>query len=377
MIVSLVLSSCWGGLGLLFGILPVGPGLTNRLGGIAAGDFMFFYSAGVVAREGRAADAYDVAALTAAGRTWLGSVPDLVWPYPPTLSPPLALLAWLPPGAALCVWVGLGTASLVAVGRLAFGRWRLAPVALLFPASTFALFAGQLSPVLALMLTVAILYESRRPSIAGAALGLLAWKPHFAIAPALLIGKLRAIVVAAITVAVLVLVSAAVFGPGAWVAFVRNGARHASVIVAETPFSRFVTTFGLAATHGLPLPLAFGVHALAAVLGCWVGRRLWQHAGLASHRAIGLVAATFLLTPYALDYDLVLLLLPWLLMIKEACADPPGAPRLLWLWLMLLALTPTAYLLAIYTGGSYGALGILACLAIAYRQERRRRTDRP
>jgi hypothetical protein len=354
----------WAGLALTFGIVPVGPGLTNRLGGVAAGDFMFFYSSGMLAAEGRAADVYNPEALTAAGRATLGNVPELVWPYPPTLTLPLSALGRVSPALALWLWVGVGAAALLVTGRLALGSWRAAPSALLFPGSAFALFAGQLSPLLALCVAL-VIRANRQPSgIAGVALGMLAWKPHLAVVPAFLAGHARTRFMALAVVLVLVAASLAAYGVTPWVEFVMGGLRHSEALSAETPTARFVTNFSAASTNGVNGGWALAVHVVAGSLGVWAGTWLWLRHPVESIRAVGFVGATFQMTPYALDYDLVLFVWPWLIMLRNGLAHPGLARSQWWPWMFLTLLVPLSYLTAIYTGRSCG--GPLMLIALGW-----------
>ena len=100
-ILALLASLGWLSFAIFFGVLPAGNGLSNRLGGTIAGDFQFFYAAGSLAGRGDASGVYDPVALTAEGRRTLGpKTPELVWPYPPTMSLPLACWRFAPATAA-------------------------------------------------------------------------------------------------------------------------------------------------------------------------------------------------------------------------------------------------------------------------------------
>src|SRR5262245_27904879 len=97
-IVTQVLAAFWLGIALYYGVMPVGPGLTTRLGGAAPGDFMFFYPVAVLSGRGQAAGVYDPNVLTATAKTVLGPhIPELIWTYPPTMSLLLAPMGWLTP----------------------------------------------------------------------------------------------------------------------------------------------------------------------------------------------------------------------------------------------------------------------------------------
>jgi alpha-1,2-mannosyltransferase len=368
--VVLLLCAGWLGLAVGFGIVPVGPGLKDRLGGPAAGDFMFFYAAGVLTADGRAADAYDVHTLTSTARERVAvGVPELVWAYPPTMSLALAPLGRFQPMVALAVWVGLLTSSVIAISYLALGRWWLAPIGLLYPAAGLALFAGQFSPVLALLLAVFCARGWRSPVLGGAALGLFVWKPHFLAAPAIvaLLDKRHRLLAASVTFgSAVVFASVAAFGIEAWIRFADAAIRHGREISAELPWARVVSVFGGAHTFGAGVLTGLVLQAVCALLALLAGLALWRRAAQASMRTFGLVAATLLVPPYALDYDLVFLLFPWLLMIRESLDDPQAASSHFWLWLGLTLLVPVSYLTSLYFGHPIAGALLLAMLGTTW-----------
>jgi hypothetical protein len=71
-------------------------------------------------------------------------------------------------------------------------------------------------------------------------------------------------------------------------------------------------------------------------------------------------------SPYALDYDLVFLLFPWLLMIRECLDDAQAALSHFWLWLAITLLVPVSYLTSLYFGQSIGGPLLLMMLGAAW-----------
>jgi hypothetical protein len=280
-------------------------------------------------------------------------IPDLVWPYPPTMSLLLAPLGRVPPSAALAIWMGLLSGAVITTSRLALGRWWLAPIGLLYPAAGLALFAGHFTPVLALLLALFSTHGGRSPARGGAALGLFIVKPHFGVAPAIIALSDRRYRLFAIAVMVglsVVLGTVAAFGIETWVRFAHAFIRHGREMSAEIPWSRFVSVFALVYVLGGGVLAGLAFQALIGVIATLAGIALWRRAVRASERTFGLVAATLLATPYALDYDLVFLLLPWLLMIRESLDDSQAALSHFWLWLGITLLAPLTYLTGLYTG---------------------------
>jgi hypothetical protein len=378
-VTAVLLSITWLVVAVLFGDVPSRDRLVNRMGGVAGGDLMYFYPAGKLAAAGQPETVYDPAALTATARSMLRpDLPELVWPYPPTTSLAVLPLGWLSPRAALITWLGAMMIGTLGVGRLAFGSWRLTPLVLLFPGTGFALFTGQLSPVVAFTIAAFFLQLERSPRLAGIALGLLAWKPQFAMGPGaglLARREWRAVGSACATGGAIVVASILALGLEPWRRFGEALVRHSQVLDRETPMSRFITVFAAAHADGLGLTASLVVHALVAVPACVVAFRLWRDASRASTRALGLVSATLVVTPYALDYDFLLLLLPWCLLIAEVRRSPETARQDVWLWLCLTAIVPTCYVVEIWTQHSVGAIFILVLLAAMGWQDLRRRTS--
>jgi hypothetical protein len=373
-IVALVLCAFWFLLAVYFGVLPSGPGLTTRIGGVAPGDFMFFYPVAVLAGGGDAEGVYDSDVLTATGRAHLGPrIPELVWPYPPTMSLPLAILGQFPPGTALALWIVTGVTALLAISRLILGSWAIGLVVLLFPGTGFGLFTGQFTLHLSFLLGMALLYGTARPVTSGVALGLLTWKPHFAVVPflALLFRAPRlTATVGLLTAAAMIVVSLMVFGLAPWLIFAEQGFRHSQVVYEEAPITRFITVFGAAFSFGTSPAVAMALHAAGALIAILGGTWLWFHARQLSIRILGVLVASLQITPYALDYDLGFLVLPWLLILRESQDDSVRARGLLLPWLTLTAIIPVTYISMISMRRSVAAPILLALLALLCWQAR-------
>jgi len=158
--------------------------------------------------------------------------------------------------------------------------------------------------------------------------------------------------------------SVLVFGAHAWVAFWQAGVQHAGHLGNEIPVARLITAFGTAFTFNGHIQVAVVVHAMAALVVLAAAGYTWRHAASPSLRALGLAVATLEITPYAFDYDLVFLVVPWLLMIRESYEDPGAARPVFWLWVVLALTTPVSYLLSIYTARSTASIPLIG-LALA------------
>jgi alpha-1,2-mannosyltransferase len=376
-IVTLMFSAIWAGEVVYYGVIPVRHGLYSRVGGVAAIDFQFFYSAATFIHEGRPDRVYDSTAVTARAEELLQrKMLKLVWAYPPPTSMVLWPLGGLPPRTALLTWIAALLVSLLALGRVASGAWRYAWLVLLFPGAGMVLLTGQFTAFVAPFLAAAFLYFDSRPALSGGLFGALVLKPQFALAVPLyaIIRRRWAFVAAAGVVATLACVgSLAWFGAPTWAAFVRQALDRSTSLKSEAPMFRFVSVFATLVMLGMNQRLALLLHMAGAVLVGMLAFDLAANGRRASSRAMAFCAATILLSPYALDYDLILLGLPWLLLLREACQEPGLARETLWRWLALTWLVPISYLTSLFIGRPIAGPLLWVYLAAFWAAERHQR----
>ncbi|MBV8393830.1 MAG: DUF2029 domain-containing protein [Alphaproteobacteria bacterium] len=281
-------------------------------------DFLVFHAAVRAFFEGKLALVYDIDAFTQwQNALYTDRFPAFV-PFRPFLYPPIWLLLLLPlgalaVGAAYAVFM-IATALLATLfeGRRDPWGW-LAIVT--SPAAVWTILAGQNT-----FLSVALFYGGwhaleRSPALGGILLGLLAYKPQiWVLVPVALLAakQWRALAWTIGTVIVLSLVSLGIFGPGFWLGFFDAAREAGSARFADIMFERIymhmTTLVAAARIVGLPpgvagvIQIAGSAVALAAV---WFSFRRFP-AGDA--RTAVLVTATFLVSPYTLNYDLLLLM---------------------------------------------------------------------
>jgi hypothetical protein len=200
-------------------------------------------------------------------------------------------------------------------------------------------------------LSLALFYGGFRlldamPAAAGLLLGLLAYKPQlWLLVPLALIAARRWKALAWMigTMTVMALASLAVFGPELWRAFFDAAREAGSPRIVEEMLARvstqIVSLFAAGTILGLPRSLASALQmagAVVAVAAVWLAFR--RHPSSAARTAL-LATATFLVSPYTLNYDL-LLLMPAAVALFRQGADEGFLPgeRLvhLLLWLMPL-----------------------------------------
>ncbi|MGV8907834.1 MAG: glycosyltransferase family 87 protein [Propionicimonas sp.] len=283
-------------------------------------DFVTFYSAAKLVLAGTGLEAYDLGTLSAMQHQLFPgyALGPYAWFYPPTfllLIAPLALLAYLP---ALLAFVGGTAAAWVVALRRAIGRpgagWLIAA----FPGLWVCAAHGQNGLLTGALAGGAILLVRRAPLLAGVLIGLLAIKPQLAILFAVALVATRAwrtLLAAAATAAAFLGVSLAVFGLSALPAWV-NSLQLARLATesGNLPWNKMPSTFAMLRQMGVPVDWSYAGHALVAfagVLAVWV---VWRRTDSLQLRGAVLMAGTFLVNPYAFDYDLVWLAFPiaWL-----------------------------------------------------------------
>jgi hypothetical protein len=309
---------------LMAAFLLSGEGLLDPAGRPLGTDFASFWAASLLALDGQPAVAWDPIAHHAAQRALFGpEVNYYAFFYPPSFLLVCLPLALLPYGWSLAAWLAVtGAAWWATLRRILPGR-AAALAMLAFPAAWLNLTHGQNAFLTAALLGAAALALQRRPVLAGLCIGLLAVKPQIAVAIPLALlaaGRWRAIVAAAASVAALLGVATLVLGVESWRAFLA-----ASSLARQTlegglvEPGKMVSVFAAVRVLGGGVGLAYGVQALVALgTAAILVVALRQRPGGVGELALA-AAATPLLSPFLLDYDLVLLGLPlaWMLSIAQ------------------------------------------------------------
>jgi hypothetical protein len=337
-----------------------------------ARDFASFWTAGRMTLGGDAAEVYHPAAHLAAQQALYAGAKTgyAAFFYPPIFLFACLPLALLPFGVAAVAWV-LATGALyaAAVRRLLPGG---VVAALAFPAAFINAAYAQNGFLSAGLFALAALWLERRPALAGACLGALAYKPQLGLlAPVALAaaGRWRAFGAAAAIVALLALASALAFGPATWRGFIavsplaRQWLQDGSV-----DFGKMISVFAALRLLGASLGVAYAAQAILTVASAALLARLVRRRPGGAAEIAALVAATLLATPFALHYDLVILAVPlaWLL------AEARRGGFLSWerTTLALLYVAPLPLLVAGVDGVPLTPLAILALLTLLTRRLR-------
>ncbi|MDR3461797.1 MAG: glycosyltransferase family 87 protein [Beijerinckiaceae bacterium] len=352
--------------GALITLIATRSGLLDHWGRPLGTDFSQFWVAGFEVAAGHPAQPYDNTAHAAAQAALFGQTDGFYsWPYPPYFLGLAALFATLPYLAALALWQTSTLALyLAAIWHAApirrLGRTAVVSIALVYPAVTVNLVHGQNGFLTAALLGAGALLVPKRPVIAGVLLGLLAYKPQFALAvPVALLagGYFRTVFAAALTVAAATLAALAAFGSEPWHAFFASleFTRHAVLEQGGPGFGKTQSAFAAVRLLGGSVSLAYAIQGAVTVSVLVALAWLWR--GERDHRlkAAGLIVASLLSTPYCLDYDLTVLGPAIALLVSYGIVrgfPPYGKTLLAVIWALPLFARPLAAGLGVPTGAA-------------------------
>jgi hypothetical protein len=240
-------------------------------------------------------------------------VHDYFWSYPPHI----LLFIWpfglLPYFLAFLLWTLLGLATfLLAAASGGVERKHLLFVAVA-PAVAINVFIGQNGFFTAALLIGGLCNLDRRPLLAGVLFGILSLKPQLGVLLPLVLamqGRWRTIASAASTVIVLLSATTLLYGVDIWIGYVNKVLpqqyylqEHQSGLL----FRMVPSMFYGGRVMGLPLGLAWALQAaVSAVALAAVIWTFWRRRDCVLSTAL-LIAAIFLISPYSLSYDMVVL----------------------------------------------------------------------
>jgi len=270
-------------------------------------DFDAYRIAAEMFNAGLGASAYHLRDLIAFRHAFFPDLNPLSWAYPPQFDLVVQALQPLPLGVAYALFMLTTFAAYAyAIGRLAPGRFAAVAI-LLAPSFVMLLRCGQNGFLSGALIGWAALGLVEGRTSAGAALGLMAIKPHLAVSMALNALLSQRWKFAAVAVAVLAATSAAAtvaYGAQIWPAFFR-GVHEAGVFLAVGyfPSYRMVSLYAFLLSLGVPSSLCAALQSLVAVaviVACHVALRRFT-----MRQAVAIAAiAAVMMTPYAYDYDL-------------------------------------------------------------------------
>jgi hypothetical protein len=332
-------------------------------------DFVNYWSGAFLAFHGRATEVYDFLAFHRFEQSITGPNIDAYhYSYPPVLlllTLPLALIPYVP---ALGVWLVATWYGFYRALKLSSSEDVLL-LSLAIPALFINALGGQNGAMTAALLGGGLALVDRRPLVAGLLFGLLAYKPHLALMlPFALIAGRRWLTVGAtaVTVIVLVTVSAVAFGVDRWLEYANNLSLLRTSILEDGTgvWHRMLSVFVFARRLGAGVGPAYALQAAAALAAAFFVARSWLRDDPAHIRNAMVIVGTCLATPYLQDYDLVMgaFVVVWLHMQEPRSQIPAQWIRTGMATILLLPLVAAP--LAQLTGLAFGPLFVIPVFAL-------------
>ena len=306
-------------------------------------DFANVFTAGHLFFDGGLATIYDVDAYQRyQAALFEGRVGGHNYSYTPVSFLYVWMFALLPYGLSCILWTGLtGAAFLLAARPYLRDAGLPAWLAVITPAALLNVWAGHYGFLFGALWLGAWSLIDKRPKLAGVLVGLLIVKPHLAILMPLLLaarGAWRTFLFAAITVVGLIVSSGLVFGWQLWADYVTDTIFHQAAMLdrTEEDFLRIMPTAYPAFRFAGLVPVAAWLLQAACAIGAIGAMLRWMPR---DPRLAGLAAATatFLVLPYAFNYDMTIVGIAAVILLHRAPEDAPVPPIAAALVLMLPA----------------------------------------
>jgi hypothetical protein len=352
-------------------------GAIDILGRPLGYDFITFWGASRLTLDGHAASVFNMHAIFEAERLAVaGNDNVFLWHYPPTFQLVVAPLALMRYGVAWFVFVG---ASLVAyalalrplVKLRGVGQGDSLFLLLGFPGVFIAVSHGQNSLISAALFAGAALAIDKRPLVAGAFLGFLAFKPQLAllVPVALLAGRQwRAFFAAGATALLFCFIATLVFGIDLWIVFFKNTALVRQILEdGSLRWSKIPSAYIFFRMLNLPNAIAYGAQAVTTLAAAATVAVVWRQTGATRLAFAVLVVASLLTLPYLFDYEFALLATS--LAILASDMESRGATREEKIALVFLYAMPVfAAFFARATHLQIGFLALILALVLSVRR---------
>lgn len=338
-------------------------------------DFITFWTASKLVLQDKAAEVYNVQGMI---DLCLQQLPGLegnhFWLYPPTfllLVTPLALLPYL---LALLLFTLLG----LGLGGLILRRWPDSKLHLLLflaaPATLLNVLQGQNGFFTTALWMLGLGLMTKRPFWSGMVLGLLVYKPHFAvIAPLVFLLRRDRQGLAGLTVSAgsFLLISTLIFGNGIWPLFISTSttASHMLSTGIILPWEKMGSLFVSMRLLEVPVTGAVAVHIVGAGVTLFLLARLWLTKAPTDVKYAATLISTLLVTPHQFDYDLVLLLGAIAFWVRGAGSTLSDREKILLvlLWFAPLFTPPLAKITHL---GLLPVILLAALIALSHRAEK-------
>ena len=299
-------------------------GMIDRWGLPLGSDFVTFWSASRIGLGANPEDAYNLDVISGVEKL-AAPLEDASWAwfYPPTFYLVILPLSLLPYAIAYAVFIlptlffYLKTLLRIVSGTTAL--WCMAA----FPGIWICFLHGQNGFLTAALAGSALLVMPSRPILSGVLIGLLAMKPHLApLFPLALMasGNWKTFLVAALVTVLFFAVGIAVLGWETFDAFLSSvDLARGYIESGALPLGKMPTYFALMRELGASVFAAYVVHFSLAAGAAMIVWKMWRDQAAWSLRCAALMTATFLVSPFVYDYDLVWLAFPvaWITILGQ------------------------------------------------------------
>jgi alpha-1,2-mannosyltransferase len=292
-------------------------------------DFINIWAGGKLIAARDYATLYTAEAFSQFQRSVFGPLDLHVYSYPPTAFPFASVLSLLPYPLALTIWL-VGTSALFVWAAKPWWPPHAGPywLAALTPAALVNIWIGNYGFLFGAIFLLAFQRLDKQPVIAGAIIGLFAIKPQLAVLIPLVLlirSDWRAIASAAVSTVGIIIASGLIYGWEAWDAFLTLATgKQLSVIDAHGAFFGKMSASAATAIRdiGGGWTMAIVGQGLLAVLGITlVSVAAWRRVRT-DQLALLLATCTFLVLPYSINYDLVVVCIGAWIIIANA-SNPP------------------------------------------------------
>lgn len=297
---------------ILAALLATADGIIDLRGKPVATDFITFYSASQLLQRNPPGNLYKASSIHEAQKILANVKVELfAWHYPPTfmlIIYPLHLFNYY---SAWIIWTVVTLIPLLVVLRIIYPHSLSVLVFLAFPGTFQNIIHGQNGFLTAFLLGAGLWLLNRKPLISGLLLGSLIYKPHFAIlvVPALLAGKhYRALAGFAAAIVFWITTPIMFWGISPWAAFFDNLPFAGHLLeTGALPFFKIPTSLSGALMIGLSAHLSRIVQLISSAFAITSAIYIWRNSNDHCLKASTLIVSALLASPFAFDYDLVIL----------------------------------------------------------------------
>ena len=275
-------------------------------------DFSVFWAAAQLALQAPALIYNDVAVTLKQADAIGGVVGIRPWAYPPTALLPLLPFGALPYAAALILFVTASLGLFLLATRPLFERRKLLALGLIILSQPviFAALNGQMVFVVGALVISALIWLPTAPVRAGILLGIAAAiKPQLLVfAPLALLAcrEYRALGASLCAGGGMVLISL-LLGPERWIEWLAALARFRDTVESLDILYRNVTPTGMLWFLGATGPAQWIANLAFSLVGGWIVWRVFRQSIDVPTRLLAMVGGALFAAPYAMNYDLVLL----------------------------------------------------------------------